>query len=568
MLTSLEIKDYALIQNINVEFSNGLNIITGETGAGKSILIGALGLLLGERASTETVRKGANKSYIEGIFDIGDNEKVKKFLEENDFEFNEELIVRREISIKGSNRCFINDTPVQLSVVKQIGDLLIDLHGQHDHQSLLRSETHIEFLDEFCDIKNELHDFEVARKKLLEALSQLKKLRDSEKNLKEKLSLNQFQLKEINSISPEKDEDLKIEKELNILENSEKLFESSSQIYSSIYENENNAYDILVSIKNHLEHISKIDEDFNLKLVDINSAIELVREIGDYSRDYLDKMEIDPSSIDALRDRAGAIHMLKKKYGGSLENVLSFKSKIEEELSLAENFADKIDELQKKIIDQREEVKKTAFIISKKRKNEAKKVEKQIEEVLKYLGIPDSKFEIRFEYENTLESETFVEVDKKKVNVLSNGIDVVEFFISTNLGEDLKPLVKTASGGEVSRIMLAIKSVMAKTEKLPLLVFDEIDTGISGRIAQKVGKILRDLSASHQIISITHLPQIAACANHHYSVQKETNSDRVVSLIKKLNEEEKVVEIAKLLSGEKITQSNLNAAKELLLVAN
>ncbi|MCB0730094.1 MAG: DNA repair protein RecN [Ignavibacteriae bacterium] len=568
MLTSLEIKDYALIQNINVEFSNGLNIITGETGAGKSILIGALGLLLGERASTETVRKGANKSYIEGIFDIGDNEKVKKFLEENDFEFNEELIVRREISIKGSNRCFINDTPVQLSVVKQIGDLLIDLHGQHDHQSLLRSETHIEFLDEFCDIKNELHDFEVARKKLLEALSQLKKLRDSEKNLKEKLSLNQFQLKEINSISPEKDEDLKIEKELNILENSEKLFESSSQIYSSIYENENNAYDILVSIKNHLEHISKIDEYFNLKLVDINSAIELVREIGDYSRDYLDKMEIDPSSIDALRDRAGAIHMLKKKYGGSLENVLSFKSKIEEELSLSENFADKIDELQKKIIDQREEVKKTAFIISKKRKNEAKKVEKQIEEVLKYLGIPDSKFEIRFEYENTLESETFVEVDKKKVNVLSNGIDVVEFFISTNLGEDLKPLVKTASGGEVSRIMLAIKSVMAKTEKLPLLVFDEIDTGISGRIAQKVGKILRDLSASHQIISITHLPQIAAYANHHYSVQKETNSDRVVSLIKKLNEEEKVVEIAKLLSGEKITQSNLNAAKELLLVAN
>ncbi|MCB9210190.1 MAG: DNA repair protein RecN [Ignavibacteriales bacterium] len=568
MLTSLEIKDYALIQNINVEFSNGLNIITGETGAGKSILIGALGLLLGERASTETVRKGANKSYIEGIFDIGDNEKVKKFLEENDFEFNEELIVRREISIKGSNRCFINDTPVQLSVVKQIGDLLIDLHGQHDHQSLLRSETHIEFLDEFCDIKNELHDFEVARKKLLEALSQLKKLRDSEKNLKEKLSLNQFQLKEINSISPEKDEDVKIEKELNILENSEKLFESSSQIYSSIYENENNAYDILVSIKSHLEYISKIDEDFNLKLVDINSAIELVREIGDYSRDYLDKMEIDPSSIDALRDRAGAIHMLKKKYGGSLENVLSFKSKIEEELSLAENFADKIDELQKKIIDQREEVKKTAFIISKKRKNEAKKVEKQIEEVLKYLGIPDSKFEIRFEYENTLESETFVEVDKKKVNVLSNGIDVVEFFISTNLGEDLKPLVKTASGGEVSRIMLAIKSVMAKTEKLPLLVFDEIDTGISGRIAQKVGKILRDLSASHQIISITHLPQIAACANHHYSVQKETNSDRVVSLIKKLNEEEKVVEIAKLLSGEKITQSNLDAAKELLLVAN
>jgi DNA repair protein RecN (Recombination protein N) len=566
MISTLEIKDYALIENIKVEFKPGLNIITGETGAGKSILLGALGLLLGERASSEIIRKGAQKSYVEGIFFVGDNEKVKRFFEENEFEFNAELIVRREISLKGLNRCFINDTPVQLSVIKQIGDLLIDLHGQHDHQSLLRPETHIEYLDEFCDIKNEYEDYNLSRIKLLKAVSEINALKKNEKNLKEKLELNKFQLKEINAVSPEKDEDNKLEKELNILENSEKLFDDSAHIYSAIYENESCAYDLLVNIKNKIEAISRIDETVKQKTEEINSALELVRDVGDFMRDYKDKIEIDPSSTDELRERAGAIHLLKKKYGGTLDNVLLFKEKIEDELSLAENFSDKISNLQTEVNSLRNIVKKHALVLSKKRKAEAKNVEREIENSLKYLGIVDSRFEVKFDFEETTLSEVYVEIDNRKINVNSNGIDKVEFYISTNAGEDLKPLSKTASGGEISRTMLAIKSVMAKTEKLPLLVFDEIDSGISGRIAQKVGKVLKKLSSSHQIISITHLPQIAACADHHYSVQKETNSGRVVSLIKKLNDDEKISEIASLLSGELITKSNLEAAKELISI--
>lgn len=566
MISTLEIKDYALIENIKVEFKPGLNIITGETGAGKSILLGALGLLLGERASSEIIRKGAHKSYVEGIFFVGDNEKVKRFFEENEFEFNAELIVRREISLKGLNRCFINDTPVQLSVIKQIGDLLIDLHGQHDHQSLLRPETHIEYLDEFCDIKNEYEDYNLSRIKLLKAVSEINALKKNEKNLKEKLELNKFQLKEINAVLPEKDEDNKLEKELNILENSEKLFEDSSQIFTAIYENESCAYDLLVNIKNKIEAISRIDETVKQKTEEINSALELVRDVGDFMRDYKDKIEIDPSTTDELRERAGAIHLLKKKYGGTLDNVLLFKEKIEDELSLAENFSDKISNLQTEVNNLRNIVKKHALVLSKKRKAEAKNVEREIENSLKYLGIVDSRFEVKFDFEETTLSEVYVAIDNRKINVNSNGIDKVEFYISTNAGEDLKPLSKTASGGEISRTMLAIKSVMAKTEKLPLLVFDEIDSGISGRIAQKVGKVLKKLSSSHQIISITHLPQIAACADHHYSVQKETNSGRVVSLIKKLNDDEKISEIASLLSGELITKSNLDAAKELISI--
>lgn len=566
MLKSLEIKDYALIENIHVEFEYGLNIITGETGAGKSILIGALSLLLGERASIETVRKGAQKSFVEGIFEVGENDKVKQFLVGRDFELTQELILRREISLKGSNRCFINDTPVQLSLIKQVGDLLIDLHGQHDHQSLLRTETHIDFLDEFCSINKEFSDYQNARSKLLQIIAEIGSLKKNEKNLKEKLELNKFQLKEINAISPEKDEDLKLEKELNILENSEKLFDSSSQIYSAIYDDETCAYDLLVNIKNKIDSISRIDDAVKPKTEEINSALELVRDVGDFIRDYRDKIEIDPSTLDDIRERAGAIHLLKKKYGSTLENVLKFKAKIEAELSIAENFSERINSIEKEANKIRNEVKKHALQLSEQRKKEAKKVEKEIENALNYLGITDSKFEVRFDYEENISTENYVEMDGKKLNTNSNGIDIVEFYISTNAGEDVKPLAKTASGGEISRTMLAIKSVMAKTEKLPLLVFDEIDTGVSGRIAQKVGKVLKNLSTSHQIISITHLPQIAAFANHHYKVQKETNSDRVISLIKKLNNEERVTEIAKLLSGEKVTKSNIQAAKELIAV--
>ncbi|MCW8850197.1 MAG: DNA repair protein RecN, partial [Melioribacteraceae bacterium] len=483
---------------------------------------------------------------------------------ENDFELNDELIIRREISLKGSNRCFINDSPVQLSHVKIVGDLLIDLHGQHDHQSLLSVETHIEFLDEFCDINNELNKYTKAKKELYTAIGEFETLKNNEKNLKDKLELNSFQLREINAVSPELDEDIKLEKELNILENSEKLFDSSSQIYSAIYEDETCAYDLLVGIQNSINLISRIDDSLKSKGEEIDSALELLKDVGDFIRDYRDKIDIDPSSIEELRERARAIHLLKKKYGGSLNNVLQLKSKIEEELSLAENFADRLDELETKIKNLRNEVKICALDLSEKRKKEAKKINKLIEESLAYLGISDSKFEIRFEYEEIKNSQYYVQIENKNISLTSNGIDSVEFYISTNKGEDLKPLAKTASGGEISRIMLAIKSVMAKTEKLPLLVFDEIDTGISGRIAQKVGKVLRDLSASHQIISITHLPQIAAFAHHHYSVQKETQSGRAISYIKKLEGDDKINEIATLLSGEKVTENNIFAAKELI----
>lgn len=565
MLKSLEIKDYALIEHIQIEFGSGLNIITGETGAGKSILIDAMSLLLGERASTEVVRKGAMKSFVEGVFDVEKNKKAKEILEENEIEFLNDLIIRREISLKGSNRCFINDSPVPLQVVKDVGDLLVDLHGQHEHQSLLKVETHIDYLDEFAGNEKLLAEYQSAFRKLLAKNNELNNLKEKESLLKEKKDVYDFQMKEIDSINPLPDEDDKLNSELNILENSEKLLELSNDIYNQLYESEKSVTDQLGDIKHKLAQLSSIDKSFSENESECASALSIINELAATVRSYRSRINIDPSEVEEKRERLGSLNMLKKKYGGLLQKVTEHRKKIGEEYSLAENFSSEISRIEKEIENLRLDAGNAAEKLSLKRKKTASKVEEDVKKFLLRLGITDPIFEVRFSTALTgNDSNNFIYMNKKKIPADEKGIDKVEFFISTNSGEDPKPLAKVASGGEVSRIMLSLKSILAKSDKLPLLIFDEIDTGVSGRIAQKVGTALKELAEFHQIISITHLPQIAGQANHHFSVEKRIVSDRVISSIKKLSADERVNEVAKLLSGEKITDESLIGAKQLL----
>ena len=563
MLKSFEVKDYALIEHISVEFGNGLNIITGETGAGKSILIDAMSLLLGERASTEVIRKGAQKSFVEGIFNAKGNKRVKYLLEENDVDFNDELIIRREISLKGTNRCFINDTPVNLNLVKEVGNLLVDLHGQHEHQSLLRTETHIDYLDEFGSFQELLLKYKSLYSKLLNKESELKDLKEKENSIKEKKDFYSFQIKEIDNISPQEEEEVKLIDELKILENSEKLVELTSEIYQLLYESDNSVQDALSKVRNYLQKLSEIDKTFSEALNQSDSVLAQIDDISNLVRSYNSKLNLNPEEVETKRERLGVINLLKKKYGGSLKSILEYRKKIGEEFELAENFAGKINELSKNILELRKNAGAVAKKISQKRIQTAKQVKKGIEETLKELGIPNPEFKTEINNQQT-EKDNGVFVDGKFYAATSKGIDEMEFFISTNPGEDLKPLAKVASGGEVSRIMLALKSTLAKNDKLPLLIFDEIDVGVSGRIAQKVGNALKNLSTYHQIISITHLPQIASQAGHHYSIEKVTQNDRVISSIKKLPESERITEVAKLLSGEKITEASLKSASELI----
>ena len=565
MIKSLLIQDYALIEKINVDFNAGLNIITGETGAGKTILIDAMSLLLGERASNDVIRKGADKSIVEGVFEVDKNKKVKTYLAENELDEIPELIIRREISSKGSNRCFVNDSPVPLNIIKDLGDLLVDLHGQHEHQSLLRKDTHINFLDGFSNNEELLRSYKWLYTSLNKLLAELKELKEKHSIHREKRDVLEFQMKEIDTVSPQIGEEEKLANELKILENSEKLLRLTNKIYEGLYESENSVQDALGKIKNDLEALAEIDPLFLETNSECESALTLINDISDNLRKYKAKIEIEPEHIDAVRERLGAINLLKKKYGGSIDSLLEFRRKIGEDFQAADNHAESILTLEKKIKAVKENASTAAEKLSKDRINISKKVKKEIELILGELGIPNAKFEVKiFQRECEKGEENSLRINNKNYCYDSNGCDEVEFFLSTNVGEELKPLAKVASGGEVSRIMLALKSVLAKSDKLPLLIFDEIDSGISGNIAQKVGQALKTLASFHQIIAITHLPQIAAFSDHHYAVEKRTINDRVVSSIHKLKDRDKVIEVAKLLSGEKVTDASIKSAQELI----
>jgi|SRR5690554_1232483 len=563
MLKTLYIKDYALIEQVKVQFGNGLNIITGETGAGKSILIDAVGLLLGERASTEVVRKGSDKSIVEGIFEVTKNKKVEALLQQNEIEILPELIIRREISLKGTNRCFINDTPVQLSVVKEIGDLLVDLHGQHEHQSLLRKETHIEYLDSCGETEDLLRTYRWLYKSLHNIKNELEELRNKEASLKEKKDLYEFQIKEIDAVSPQEDEEDKLNEELNLLENTEKLQQLSSGLYQALYESEGSVYDSLVSLKNSFDELSHIDKSFKDVNKEYHSVTSILKEISDSLRNYSSKIEFDPERLNEIRERLGAISLLKKKYGGTIKAVNEYRKKIGEEYQAAENYSDKISELEAKLKTIRENCGATAEKLSAERKKVAKVVEKKVVEQLKQVGISYSKFKVNIINEES-DTDDYILANGKSYKYNYSGYDEVEFFISTNKGEDVKPLSKVASGGEVSRIMLSLKLILAQRDKLPLLIFNEIDTGVSGPIAQMVGQKLKELASHHQVIAITHLPQISGLADYHYAVEKFESDNRVVSHIRILSKEERIREIARLMSGENISEASIKGAKELM----
>lgn len=567
MLKNLHIKNYALIENLEVEFDAGLNIITGETGAGKSIIIDALSLILGERADTDTIRKGTEKAIVEGIFDIKRNIKIKNLLNENQIETANEIILRREVSIKGASRCFINDVPVSLTLLKNAGELLVDLHGQHEHQSLLKPETHIDFLDDFAGLVELVNNFRELYNKLLSEIEYLKKIESREKQLQEKKDLYQFQLNEINLINPSIGEEEKLEAEVKILENSEKINELATKLYQQIYDDDSSIINNLGNIRRTLQQLIKIDNSLNNLIQESESAESILKEIAFTLRSYLDAIEFNPEKLEQLRTRLGEISLLKKKYGGTIESVIEYKNKLIEELKLSENFADEIKKTKEKIEQTKNSASRLARELSINRKAAAKLIDSKIVSELSHLGINNSKFETiinnrKIRAENHINP--FIMIEKSYYETTPKGIDFVEFYISTNIGEDLKSLTKVASGGEISRIMLALKTILAKSMELPLLIFDEIDIGISGRIAQVVGLSLKNLSKFHQIIAITHLPQIAAFADSHFVVNKNEISGRTKTIMKKLNTKERIYEVAKLLSGSEITESALKSAKELI----
>ncbi|MEW6509698.1 MAG: DNA repair protein RecN [Bacteroidota bacterium] len=567
MLKSLSIRNYALVEELEVELSSGLVILTGETGSGKSIIIGALSLLLGDRASSDVVRKGAEKAVVEGVFQTADNARLRWLMEENGLQPEDELIVRREVSAKGQSRCFVADSPVTLALQKQIGELLVDLHGQHEHQSLLRVDTHIAMLDDFGGLDGMVEEFRGLRKKLNDVTARLEELRQRERQLAEKKEFYEFQIREIDAVDPKPGEEGRLEGELKILENAEKLFSATGTLYGLLSDGEQSVRDMLVIVRNQLQDLAGIDKEFGEAAHECASAEAVVSELAKFIQSYNARIEFNPERLEELRERLGRLAMLKRKYGGSIESTIAHREKIGQEVLLAENFGDVLSRLSTEQEEARQACAAVAQRLSSKRHDVAKKVDRAIVGELEKLGIRNARFSTRItqeEIDGAGEGVDFLRMGRKSLRMNPRGCDTVEFFISTNLGEEEKPLAKVASGGEISRIMLALKSILAKSDRLPVLIFDEIDVGVSGRVAQTVGQSLKSLSGFHQVVAITHLPQIAGLADTHFVVLKTEQGRRTVTTMRRLTLEEQVEEVARLMSGAEVTDAGLQGARELM----
>lgn len=565
MLKSLYVRNFALIDEVQLDLSAGLNILTGETGAGKSILIGALGLILGERASSDLVRQGADKAIVEGVFDVHDNEYVRAALRREQYDGDDELIVRREVTARGTSRAFVNDSPASLSLLKDLGDHLVDLHGQHEHQMLLRAETHVGFLDAAAALDEKVKQYAKAYAGVVASFEALRELRMRETQLRERQEFHRFQLGEIEAISPRTGEDSEIQQELTILENAERIVVLIGELSNILSDGEHNVYDRLNEAHGYLDQLAGFDNTFTEYSDECSSALVSIGEISKQLAHYADRIEFSPARVEELRTRLYALSGLRKKFGGSLDAVLEYREKIIEELDLAGNFDERIATIESELNERRSAAGSLAGELSALRTTAARAIEKAVEAMLKTLGIDKARFVIGLQQRAAEAiSAGAVIVKRKHIASTATGIDVVEFLISTNVGEEPKPLAKVASGGEISRVMLALKSILAQGSRLPMLVFDEIDTGISGRIASKVGVAMQTLGERHQIIAITHLPQIAATSQQHFVVEKSEHDGRTTTTVRPLDAEEHTREVAKLMSGEKITESSLRMARELI----
>ncbi len=567
MLKRVYIKNYALVEEGEIEFQPGLNIITGETGAGKSILLGAIGTLLGERTSATMLRAGEAKAVIEGHFSIHGLPQVQAYLRERELDSqDDELIIRREILASGRSRAFINDTPTTLDEIEVVANMLVDLHGQHEHQSLLKVGEHLNFLDAFGRLQPLREQVQQHYREVEQLQQQLKHLREQEHALKEKADYLQFQIEEINKVDPQPGEEEELLGEEKRLAHSHELLENCNRLANMLYEQEGSATDFLGQAIHILNQLQQLDAYFEPLNRDLETALIAIEEVVKSCQSYAAKIEINPERLEEVRARLAEFTRLKKKYATDIEGVLQKREELQNELSRIESLDEEIAGLETQLQEAIGRYRETAVELSEKRQKAASELEQAIPEILAEIGMSGSRFKVQFDMDD--DPDSWLTLDDRKVRAFASGIDRVEFYISANPGQPLRPLQKVASGGEISRIMLALKKAIAHSVQVPVLIFDEIDIGISGRVAEAVGRKLRELAETHQIICITHLPQIASAGQTHFLVEKIQSGDQTQTKVRRLAEEEREWAIARLLGGETITEAHLSSARELLQAQN
>lgn len=562
MIKSITIKDIALIDVLQIDFYQGLNVLTGETGAGKSIILGALQLILGEKASQDYIREGADKGRVEVVFDITNNTTLKEILDSMGLPAEDELIITRELSRDGKSRCFANLAAIPVAALKSIGESLVDISGQHQHESLLRQKNHLHYLDDFASLHKELEDFALLYENYLQIKSQYDDLLSKEQEKERNLEFARFAVNEIETAQLSIGEDEELDNELKYLENYQKLSEHIEFLYETLYERDPSIITMLEEVIPNLENASNIETSLKDAVTDTNEALYKLEGVKDSVRSIREGMEYSPERHQEVIERLELIKNLKKKYGKTIPDIFESLKHNQESINILESSEQQKEELKKQLEQIQSSISQEALSLSKKRQDKAKALQEEVEKELSFLGMDKARFVIDFKYVHSPDS--FIKVGDKGVRLEETGIDRVEFMFSANVGESPQPLGKIASGGELSRVMLAIKTILTGAEPINSLVFDEVDVGISGEIANKVGKKIKEISKFKQVLCITHSPPIASLGNHNYLVTKTIKDGRTVSHITQLSKEEKVREIARMLGGEHISDTTLQHAAELI----
>lgn len=545
MLEELTIKNIAVIDKLHVDFGKGLSVLTGETGAGKSIIIDSINMILGDRANKELIRNGCDKAEVEAVFTL--NDAVKARLLDEDIDCDDgSVIISRKITADGKSTARINGCAVTLATLRDVADLMVNIHGQHDNQALLTPAKHISFLDSFAKCEKELAAYKDLYQKRLELQKKLDTLNTDDTRREERIDLLSYQVNEIETAKLEIGEEEELIKVRDIMSRAEEIKQSAEMSYQMLYEgDEGSAYDLISSALKAIEGITDVDESVSKAYDAISEAMYSIEDSAREVRDFAEGVEYDPQALDEAEERLDLIGKLKRKYGGTVETVIEYGKQAKAELDTMENSDRYRMELENALRENDKEIAESAKVLTRIRKTSAEVLVAEIEDALHELNMEKARFKVA--------------VNPKDYG--TDGSDSVEFLISANPGEELKPLSKIASGGELSRVMLAIKSILAKVDGVGTMIFDEIDTGVSGSAAQKIAEKLKVIAESAQVICITHLPQLAVAADNHFLIEKDIDGDMASTTLVDLDRDGRIAEVARIVGG---GEAGIDYAKKML----
>ena len=550
MLLEISIKNFAIIEGISLNFEKGMTVLTGETGAGKSIIIDAMNMMLGARATTDVIRHGAPKAEIEGLFSVENSHALQMIFDEQGIELGDEIIIRREILQNGRSVSRVNGQMVNLSVLRSIGQYLVDIHGQHDQEELMRPQLHIQMLDGFGDagfleLKQAYQTNFDAYRKMRKQLLEIKK---NQEEHRARIEMLEFQMAEIESASLQPGEDLKLNQERDKLLNHKNIADTLTNAYTMLDNEEFSSLANVRSAMNDMESLEDYDVEYREISTSLSESYYVLEDVTKRLEDIIESLDFDGNRLMQIESRLDLIHAITRKYGGNVDDVLMYFAKITEEYNLLTGNHLSSDDMEAELKKLEVSLVDLATKLASARHNLAQQLEIEIQQELKDLYMDKARFQVQF----------------TKGKFTREGNESVEFYISTNPGEDFKPLVKVASGGELSRLMLAIKSAFSRKEGKTSIVFDEVDTGVSGRVAQAIAQKIHKIGQNGQVLAISHLPQVIAIADYQFFIEKISNDHSTVSTVRLLTVEERVEEVAKMLAGENVTEAALSQARELL----